>query len=115
MPFISPDEMPKVELFPGGRSALIAGDRLLFSFLEMDDGAELPAHSHPEEQGGLLLTGCLRLRIGDEEQTLYPGDAFIVPPNVVHSAVVEDGPVNVLDTFAPPRPDYLEKIAEQFG
>ena len=110
MPFISPDEIPKVELFPGGRSALVAGKNLLFSFIEMDDGAELPPHSHPEEQGGLLLTGCLRLKIGDEEKTLYPGDAFIVPPNVVHSGHVEDGPVNVLDTFAPPRSDYLAMI-----
>ena len=37
------------------------------------------------------------------------GDAFIVPPDVVHSGIVVEGPARVLDIFAPPREDYIDR------
>ena len=38
-----------------------------------------------------------------------PGDAFLIPPDVVHQGVVEEGPARVLDIFSPVREDYVEK------
>ena len=55
------------------------------------------------------MEGRLRFRIGSEEQVAGPGDAFIIPPNVVHWGVVEEGPARVLDIFSPPREDYIER------
>jgi quercetin dioxygenase-like cupin family protein len=55
------------------------------------------------------LEGKLRFRIGDEEKVAGPGDAFIIPPNVVHWGVVEEGPAKVLDIFSPLRDDYLQR------
>ncbi len=109
MPFVKPEELPRMELFPGARSGLIAGSGLMLSFLEMEIGARVPEHSHPHEQAGLMLAGKLRFRIGAEERVLEPGDAFIVPPDVAHAGVVLEGPARVLDIFAPVREDYLEK------
>ena len=109
MPFINPAELPAVELFPRINSGLVAGEHLLLSFLDMAEGCEVPEHSHPHEQAGLVLEGRLRFRIGNEEKVAGPGDAFIIPPNVVHWGVVEEGPAKVLDIFSPPREDYIER------
>ena len=109
MPFIAAEELPKMELFPGALSGIVAGERLMLSFLEMAEGSEVPEHSHPHEQAGLVLSGELQFRIGSEERILKPGEAFIVPPNVVHSGVVAKGPARVLDIFTPPREDYIDK------
>ena len=109
MPFISANELPKMELFPGALSGIVAGEGLMLSFLEMAEASEVPEHSHPHEQAGLVLSGELQFRIGSEERILKPGEAFIVPPNVVHSGVVVKGPARVLDIFTPPREDYIDK------
>ena len=109
MGFFALNELPKLELFPGIRSALVAGERVMLSALEMDDGGVVPEHSHPHEQAGLVLEGKLRLRIGAEERELTPGEAFVIPPHVVHSGVVTAGPARVLDIFSPVREDYLNR------
>jgi quercetin dioxygenase-like cupin family protein len=98
-----------MELFPGAQSGLVAGRQLMLSFLEMEAGAKVPEHSHPHEQAGLMLEGRLRFRIGGEERVLGPGDAFLVPPDMVHAGEVLEGPARVLDIFSPPREDYIEK------
>ena len=113
MPFISPEELATIELFPEAHSKLATGKHIMLSFLEMQDGAEVPEHSHPEEQAGLVLEGELLLRIGGDEKILVVGDAYLVPPNVVHSAKVVKGPMRVLDIFGPPRPDYLTMMTAE--
>ncbi|RKU11459.1 cupin domain-containing protein [Candidatus Poribacteria bacterium] len=109
MPFIDAEQLPKMELFPGALSGIVAGEGLMLSFLEMAEGSEVPEHSHPHEQAGLVLSGELQFRIGSEERILKPGEAFIVPSNVVHSGVVAKGPARVLDIFTPPREDYIDQ------
>ena len=108
MPFIAAEELPKMELFPGALSGIVAGEGLMLSFLEMAEGSEVPEHSHPHEQAGLVLSGELQFKIGSEEKILKTGEAFIIPPNVVHSGVVVKGPAQVLDIFTPPREDYID-------
>ena len=109
MPFIDPAALPVVELFPQINSGLVAGQQMMLSFLDMAEGCEVPAHSHPHEQAGLVLAGRFRFRIGAEERVVGPGDAFLIPPHVVHEGVVEVGPAKILDIFSPPREDYMEQ------
>ena len=109
MPFVSADKLPKMQLFPGAQSGLVAGQQLMLSFLVMETGSRVPEHSHPHEQAGLMLEGKLRFRIGAEERVLAPGDAFLVPADMVHSGEVLEGPARVLDIFSPPREDYIEQ------
>ena len=50
MPFIHSDELPKMELFPGALSGIIAGDRLMLSFLVLEQrwsgaGTQPPARA----------------------------------------------------------------------
>jgi uncharacterized cupin superfamily protein len=55
-----------------------------------------------------ILDGTVDFHIGDEVVRLGPGGLAVVPPNVMHHAVlVGDKPALNLDVFAPSRPDYV--------
>lgn len=108
MPFIDIKSIDPYEVVPGCRLRTPYGKNLMLSYLEMDEGAEIPTHDHPHEQAGILLQGKLELTIGEETRTVEPGSLFIIPPNVSHRAVALDGPAVVLDVFSPIREDYAE-------
>jgi quercetin dioxygenase-like cupin family protein len=106
--FIDISQHAPIEPVPGCRMRTPYGQHLMLSYLEMDDGAEVPLHSHPHEQGGVLLRGTVELTIGEETRRVGPGSLFLIPPNVPHRAVAVDGPAVVLDVFSPIREDYAE-------
>ena len=109
MPFIDIEQIEPFEVAPGCRLRTPFGEKLMFSYLEMDQGAEIPLHDHPHEQGGMLLEGRLELTIGDDVCTVEPGAMFIIPPNTPHRAVAIEVPIVVLDVFSPPREDYVNR------
>lgn len=108
MPFIDIDSVKPLEVIPGCRMRAPFGENLMLSYLEMDDGAVVPLHDHPHEQGGMLLKGRMELTIGDEVRVVEAGSMFLIPPNTPHKAVAVDGPAVVLDVFSPVREDYAE-------
>jgi len=106
VPFIDIDNIEPLEVIPGCRMRTPYGENLMLSYLEMDDGAVVPLHEHPHEQGGVLLKGKMELTIGDAVRVVEPGSIFIIPPNTPHGAAAVDGPAVVLDVFSPVREDY---------
>jgi quercetin dioxygenase-like cupin family protein len=106
MPFIDIRDVEPIEPVPGCRMRTPFGRHLMLSYLEMDEGAVVPLHHHPHEQGGILLKGRLELTIGDERRICEAGSMFLIPPNVPHKAVAVGGPAVVLDVFSPVREDY---------
>ena len=106
MGFINIADYQPISPVPGCRMRTPFGNNLMLSYLEMDDGAEVPMHHHPHEQGGMLIRGRLQLTIGDETRLCEPGAMFLIPPNVPHRAVAIGGPCTVLDVFSPPREEY---------
>jgi unsaturated pyranuronate lyase len=108
MPFIDINTIQAIEPVPGCRMRTPYGEKLMLSYLEMDEGAVVPLHDHPHEQGGMLIKGQVELTIGDETRICEAGSLFIIPPNTPHKAVAVNGPAVVLDVFSPVREDYAE-------
>ena len=78
---------------------------LLCEFL-LKEGHKLPAHDHPYEQTGYLISGKLKFRIGEVWHEVAPGDSWCVPENVEHEVhVLEDS--TVIEVFIPVREEYL--------
>ena len=108
MPFIEIEKIPAIEAILGCRLRTPYGENMMLSYLEMDEGAVVPMHHHPHEQGGMLIKGRIELTIGDEVRICEPGAMFLIPPNVPHQAVAVGGPALILDVFSPVREDYKE-------
>lgn len=99
-------EVEPVEMVPGvWRRTLASGERLMLVHVTLEEGAVVPAHSHPHEQVGYVVSGELKMTIGGTEHSLKPGDSYLIPSNVEHGAVTPEG-AQVLDVFSPPREDY---------
>ena len=88
------------------RKTLVHGTHTLMTEFVLKKDAVLPAHKHPQEQAGYLVSGHMFLTIGDEVFEVWPGDSWMIPGNVEHQAKIVADSVAV-EVFSPVRDDYL--------
>jgi|WetSurSiteA1Bulk_404760.scaffolds.fasta_scaffold73781_1 quercetin dioxygenase-like cupin family protein len=102
------DAVP-VEMMPGLiRRTLAVGGSLMICEFALETGVEIPEHSHPHEQIGYVASGKVRIILDGEYNDLGPGDCYYAPSGSKHGARVLERAV-VVDTFSPPRDDYMKK------
>ena len=94
------------EVLPGMNIRTFWGNEMLLSIVDIEPHAVVPTHSHPHEQTGTIMSGELEMTIGGETHLLKPGDTYIIPGHVEHSARAGDAPARVLDVFSPVREEY---------
>ncbi|MGD8367476.1 MAG: cupin domain-containing protein [Desulfobacterales bacterium] len=82
------------------------GEKTLMGEFRLQKGAVVPAHGHPHEQTGLLLSGRLRFTVDGEPIEAGPGDSWCIAGGVLHSAEALEDSVAV-EVFSPVREDYL--------
>jgi quercetin dioxygenase-like cupin family protein len=87
---------------------MISGENGTISQLVLKKGAEVPRHSHVNEQYSWIISGALRFIFDDREILVGAGEVLVIPPNVAHGAVALEDTVDV-DIFAPRREDWIRK------
>jgi mannose-6-phosphate isomerase-like protein (cupin superfamily) len=76
---------------PGiGLRVLCYGDSPVLTEFRLAAGHDLPTHSHPHEQTGYLVSGRIRLRIGDQAHEVSPGDSWCIAGGVEHGATIAE-------------------------
>ena len=105
--FNYPQDFKEIELSPGIVLRLVWGERIMISYATFQPNAIVQTHSHPHEQAGIVIEGEMELTIGSKTRLCKKGDAFTVPGNVEHGVVNGDTLTTVVDTFSPPREDYM--------
>ncbi len=95
------------EIFPGVTLRAIAGEEMMVSVVHLEPDSVVEEHSHPHEQMGYLVSGCLDFTIGGRTRRLHPGDRWRIPGGVLHRVVAVGGPAVAIDVFHPIREDYL--------
>ena len=106
MYFHDPKERATKELAPGARTRTFWGEKMTLSLVDIDAGCLVPTHSHPHEQGGMVVEGELEMGIGGETRVLAPGDVYLIPGDVEHWAKARGTAVRVLDIFSPVREEF---------
>jgi quercetin dioxygenase-like cupin family protein len=100
-------ENPTIEICPGITRRTLAHGKTMYQMMAtLAAGSTMPPHSHPQEQIVHILEGQMRLIVDGVPHELLPGDSFYLASNVPHG-VETLLPTRVLDTFSPPRDDYL--------
>jgi quercetin dioxygenase-like cupin family protein len=90
------------------RKTLGYGEHTLMTEFRMCKGSTLPAHTHPQEQTGYLVSGCIRLTVGRHGVEVRPGDSWSVPGGTKHGAAILEDSV-AIEVFSPVREDYLPR------
>ncbi len=105
--FKKSDETGYKEVLPGIRmKAVVYGDKTLMTEFILNAGSTLPAHDHIHEQTGYMVSGKMRLSIGEETFDVSPGDSWNIPGGVPHSAEILEDSVAV-EVFCPRRDEYI--------
>ena len=101
-----------IEICPGIRRRTHAHGRTMYQMMaQLAAGSRMPEHSHPQEQIVHILAGRMKLIVEGVPHELQTGDSFYLGSNVPHGVeTIEE--TRVLDTFSPPREDYLAKDKE---
>src|SRR6266581_7130175 len=100
-------ENPTIEICPEiTRRTVAHGDTMYQMLATLAAGSRMPAHSHEQEQIVHILEGKMRLIVEGVPHDVSTGDSFYLASNVPHGVETLSS-TRVLDTFCPPRADYL--------
>jgi unsaturated pyranuronate lyase len=102
--------IPARRLGEGYLARAVHGSRVTFAVLEIEPHAELPEHSHENEQLGMVISGSVTFRVGEEERELGPGATWTIPSGTRHLVRAGAQGAVVLDVFAPAREDFWEGL-----
>ena len=85
----------------------VTGESCQLVWAKFEPGGTYQLHSHTHEQMSVMVSGRMRLTVGDEVRDIGPGDMWYAPANVQHGGeILGDEPV-VLSTFTHPLPSGL--------
>jgi len=106
-----------IEICPAITRRTVANGKTMYQMIAtLAAGSRMPEHRHDQEQIVHILEGQMRLIVDGVPHELSMGDSFYLASNVPHG-VETILPTRVLDTFSPPRDDYLaiDEEARQNG
>jgi quercetin dioxygenase-like cupin family protein len=86
----------------------VVGDQVMVARISMKKGCLVPQHSHHNEQISQILAGALQFTIDGKEITLRAGEFLFIPPHLPHAALALEDTI-AIDTFTPPREDWINK------
>jgi quercetin dioxygenase-like cupin family protein len=105
--------LPEADIpLDGLRAYLSQADDHQILFMEFEEDAELPEHSH-EGQFAIVLEGRLDLTIDGVEHTFGKGDRYYIPAGVPHAARVHAGYADV--TFFDQKDRYSARGTHRDG
>jgi quercetin dioxygenase-like cupin family protein len=103
-------DVPTEDVAPKMARQIVSGDKIMIARMKFKDGFLVPLHSHENEQITQVLSGKIRFWFGEnkeQEMELSAGDVVVIPSNLPHEALMI-GDVEEIDTWAPPRKDWLD-------
>ncbi len=99
-------EIAAQDIWTGVAVRAVQGERLTLGIVELDSNAVVPEHAHENEQLGIVISGSVTFRVGEETRALEPGGTWCIPANAPHEVVAGPEGAVVIDVFAPPRDDW---------
>lgn len=105
MRFFDYDAVTPREVAPGFHGRYVHSDNVTQGRVDIDAGARLPEHTHPQEQWTTVLSGTLELTVAGVLHVLQPGHLLCIHPHEPHSARAVTA-CQVIDVFHPVRQDY---------
>lgn len=107
--FINDSEIDWEELGGGLKRKIMSyDDNLMMVKVAFEKGGLGTLHSHFHTQMSYIDSGAFEITIGDKTGVLKKGDAYYIPPNIVHGALCLEAGV-LVDIFTPLREDFISK------
>ncbi|MCE7064507.1 cupin domain-containing protein [Dyadobacter sp. CY326] len=106
--FIDDADIPWEELGGGLKRKIMAyDDNLMMVKVAFEKGGIGTLHSHFHTQMSYVESGKFEITIGEKKGILKGGDAYYIPPDVVHGALCLEAGL-LVDIFNPMRADFVK-------
>ena len=106
--FIENDNVPWQEVEKGIHRKLMAYDeQLMLVRVQFEAGGVGVLHRHPHSQITQVESGVFEIEIDGQKKVLQRGDAYYIPPDILHGAVCIEAGV-LIDVFSPMREDFIK-------
>ena len=99
-------DLRPLPIWDGILARAVVGEEMTMAVVELAPNAVAAEHHHANEQLGIVLTGTMTFRIGDETRELGPGGTWSIPPDIPHEVVAGQEGAVVIEVFAPRRDDW---------
>jgi len=107
--FVSDSEIGWEDLGGGIKRKIMSYDEnVMMVKVAFEKGGIGILHHHVHRQISYVDSGVFEITIEENKKTLKQGDAFFIPPNLVHGALCLEKGV-LIDIFTPFREDFLSK------
>lgn len=107
--FIEDSEIEWESVGEGVKRKIVAyDDHLMMTKVAFEKGGVGALHHHHHSQISHVESGAFEIQIGDDKKLLRAGDAYIIPPYVIHGAVCMEAGV-LVDAFSPYREDFIQQ------
>lgn len=97
--------IPSKEIMPGYHGKLVHSSTMSIAFWEVEKGAQVPEHSHMNEQIMHVLEGDFEFTLDGETLIYHPGDIVIIAPYKKHIGKALTS-CKLMDVFSPTREEY---------
>ena len=106
--FINDTEIPWDDLGGGLKRKIMSYDEnLMMVKVSFEKGGIGSLHSHFHTQMSYVESGAFEITIGDKTEALKKGDAYYIPPDIIHGALCIE-PGILVDIFTPLREDFVK-------
>jgi quercetin dioxygenase-like cupin family protein len=85
MPVFNTQNLDVGEPLPGWHDRYFRSEEMSFAYYDVDEGASIHEHWHPEEEVWHVIEGTLQFTLNGEPSVAGQGAAAIVPSNTKHS------------------------------
>jgi len=87
---------------------LVTGEKQMLVLIDIAPKAEIPLHSHVNEQLGVCLKGRIEFKTEDGHVVVSENMAYVFKSNEKHGCrpLSKEG-ATLLESFSPPRADFL--------
>lgn len=96
-------DLETVPLVDGITARSMSGAEISVTEFDLESGAVVPEHSHPNDEYGYVVAGDLHLWWGSDDLVLTAGESFFVPRDVSHRAVAGSAGCRLVECYGPPR------------
>ncbi len=93
------------EIMEGFSGRFIHTKHLTLAYWDIEEGAQLPLHSHHHEQITQVAKGKFELTVDGVKRLCKEGEIVVIPSHVEHSGIALT-PCEIFDIFNPVREDY---------
>ena len=98
-------DIPSKEIMPGYHGQLVHAESMSIAFWNVEEGAEVPQHSHMNEQVMQVIEGKFEFTLDGVTKIYEPGDLVIIAPHKKHSGKALTR-CKLMDVFSPVREEY---------